>query len=98
MVEIGDHINSVITSPSVILVAPSINSFNKISGTSFEVGTSYELGTHFLVGTSSFQVCTSFEVGTSFIVCKYFKICTSFKFGNRYNNTANVYIYRLTVT
>ena len=36
----------------VLLVAPSIISFDEISGTCFDVGTSFEVGTIFEGGTS----------------------------------------------
>ena len=50
---------------NVFLVAPSINSFNQISGTRFEVGIKFQVGT-------SFEVVVNLEVSAHFKV-PYFK-------------------------
>ena len=67
MLKIGDHINFVITSPWIKCIpsAPSIDSFDKIGGTCYEVGTNFEVCMQFVAGTS-FKVGTIYKVGTIF--------------------------------
>ena len=92
ILQIGGHANFVTTYAliNVLLVAPSTNSYNKISGISFEIGRRFEVCTHFEVDThfqvstkiKIFEVCTSlevccaqFEVGTSSEVGTTFEVC-----------------------